>query len=120
MVMACEGVEKPEDDIAYECECDRVGTDPAKLIAAAKWFGFAGTFKVRPGLDGLRTYIKNGLYPIVFVGAAPEKHAAVVTGISDAEVRMHDPAVGPDVTIRLEQFVLRFEEAGKLTIIVRR
>jgi hypothetical protein len=63
-------------------------------------------------------YIEDGLYPIVFI-ALPEKHAAVVTGISDAEVRMHDPAVGPDVSIPLEQFVTQFERARRLALVIR-
>jgi|ERR1700733_10176502 ABC-type bacteriocin/lantibiotic exporter with double-glycine peptidase domain len=119
MVMACEGLEKPKDDIRYECECDDEGTSPGKLIAAAKSFGFAGTFQAHLRLDGLRKCIEDGLYPIVYI-AMPGTHAAVVTEISETEVRVHDPAVGPDVTIQLDQFVRQFEGARKLTIIVRR
>ncbi len=99
MVLSSFGVDLSENALRTRCDCTPYGTDALMAVDAARVLGFVKTAKYTLSLEELKTVIREGHCPIVFVDLNPLDgldaiHAMVVVDVSEQEVVVLDPLQG--------------------------
>ena len=99
MVLSSFGVDLSENALRTRCDCTPYGTDALMAVDAARVLGFVKTAKYTFSLEELKTVVRDGYYPIVFVDLNPLDgldaiHAMVIVDVSEQEVVVLDPLQG--------------------------
>ena len=99
MVLGRFGVDISESALRTRCDCTPYGTDALMAVDAARALGFVKTAKYTLALEELKTVVRGGHYPIVFVDLHPIDgldaiHAMVVVDVSEQEMVVLDPLQG--------------------------
>jgi ABC-type bacteriocin/lantibiotic exporter with double-glycine peptidase domain len=99
MVLGSFGVDLSESALRSRCDCTPYGTDALMAVDAACVLGFVKTAKYTFSLEELKTVVREGHCPIVFVDLNPLDrldaiHAMVVVDVSEQEVVVLDPLQG--------------------------
>jgi len=83
-----------------------LGTDPFKILAAAKAYGFNGSeYNDSGSVDWLKKMTEKG-FPVVFNAVTsewPGGHYMVCTGVKGNTVYFNDPAIGTERTYSISQ-----------------
>jgi predicted double-glycine peptidase len=99
------------------------GTWALSVVDAARELGFTNSRKYTMDLDGLRTELARGVFPITYIHTQlvadqpSQKHAVVVVHIGETSVIVNDPWRG-EHTSSIEEFVENWQRMNGLTIIV--
>ena len=99
MVLGNFGVDISESALRTRCDCTPYGTDALMAVDAARALGFVKTAKYTLTLEELKTVVRSGHCPIVFVDLNPIDgldaiHAMVVVDVSEQEIVVLDPLQG--------------------------
>ena len=124
MVLGSFGLDLAESELRALCDCTAFGTDALKAVDAARQLGFPHTAKYNLLPDELEALVKDGHYPIAFLGLAPidgfdEQHAMVVIEMSESAVVVYDPLYG-ERTLPRDIFQTAWALQLHLTILVLR
>ena len=124
MVLGSLGLDLTESELRTLCDCTAFGTDALKAVEAARQLGFPNTTKHNLLLSELETLVKDGHYPIAFLGLAPidgfdEQHTVVVIEMSESAVVVYDPLYG-ERTLPRDIFNAAWGLQLNLTILVVR
>ena len=127
IVMDYYGTVVPVEEIAQKSGCiTEKGTSAAKLIQAAKSFGFKARKKDFCTLDDLKECLTRKIPAIVDWFSVDDGHYSVVAGLDEAHVYLQDPELGDMRTINAETFTrIWFDFPGdrikkKSDLVVRR
>src|SRR6266487_3966868 len=99
MVLGSFGVDISESALRTRCDCTPYGTDALMAVDAARALGFVKTAQYTLSLEELKTAVRDGHCPIVFVDLNPLDgldaiHAMVVFELSEQEVVVLAPLQG--------------------------
>jgi hypothetical protein len=88
MVLGSFGVDLSESALRTRCDCTPYGTNALMAVDAARALGFVKTAKYTLSLEELKTVVRDGHCPIVFVDLNPLDgldaiHAMVVVDVSE-------------------------------------
>ncbi len=91
MVLGSFGMDISESTLRTRCDCTPYGTDALMAVDAARALGFVKTAKYTLSLEELKTVVRDGHCPIVFVDLNPLDgldaiHAMVIVDVSEQEV----------------------------------
>lgn len=118
------GASFPDAELAALCDTGRLGTRPDDAAAAIAILGFECVKPERPAIEWLTSCLAAD-QPVI-VGLAIRAngrrslHAAVVIGIDECNVTLHDPQRGPAMRERIDDFRAAWELAGSSAITVAR
>jgi len=99
MVMATWGIEIDEATLRVCCQTDWSGTAAKAVVACVGRWGLKATEVRVATLDDLRSWLDNGIFPIVYLNLFPldalwVQHAVVVEVVTDEVIVYLDPAQG--------------------------
>ncbi|MGV3721961.1 MAG: C39 family peptidase [Actinomycetota bacterium] len=116
------GASVAEAELAALCHTGRLGTRPDDAAAAIASLGFEFVKPERPTIEWLASCLAAD-QPVI-VGLAIRAngrrslHAAVVIGIDECNVTLHDPQRGAEIRERIDDFRAAWELAGSSAITV--
>lgn len=124
MVLAFYGTVREEPELVGSCGTTPDGTTADGLAEGARALAYQGMV-CEGDLAFLRNAIGSGNPPIAFLSTASMSHypgdtihAVVVVDVTDREVTVNDPLLGPGIRIPLDDFLQGWEEAFVLTVLV--